>query len=842
MSSHPLDLPARLRDRPPFAPHPNPSFGNPDFAGATVRVLILRLSPWRDVASSSPHLFLAQAVRQALPGAFLDFAFLPAAEERKLLQAAHLPLAIGVQSQRGLGAFDLVLISNAFLLETINLPMLLLDAGLSPWADERPEGAPVLLLGGSNALAAHTLVRPDGVAVPDAFFFGEGEEGVVPFLQVWQANAGLPRRARLLAAAVEGLWVTGAWPEGKATIRQAVTCRPAAPTGPCPTPPPCDPLLDGEAADTVRLPAAFGCPAFCSFCLEGFERKPYREIPADVLLARARERKRASGARCAELDAYTLNSHAEAGRLLLELSRLYERVTCKSQRVDILADQPALVALELAAGKRSFTLGIEGVSPRLRAFLNKNITDEEIGRVVQNLLVRGVREIKLFYLITGHERAEDLATFGAFTRELGLQMHAARRTTRLVFSFGFLVRMPQTPLRHDRLFLEREPLERIMRELERMCTRSHFEFRLAASWSEYFVSQLLAAGDYRLATVLVALAREGVVYDGTTTADYAQRLQALMCSAGLWTDELLAEKPARHRFPFAFVARPVTDKFLWKQYEAAREARETGYCLGDTCLTCGACPTAAARKALTQRVRRPEIAGSAPAELDALVRAKQRLAPLHLRVRLGEEFDRASATWSSARLQQLLLAELPDEVENLLSVEEALFTGPEYRERFPMPAGETVLALKAWDARRLAARLQAWCAQRAAPGAAELEVLELLPSFTPGSYRSAAWQVTTPAPLAPLEAAVAGWLQECHLAYTLRRLEHGARFELAPAALRKGVVLAATCQRTGDESRLEITLGFKAEWLAFLRRLPAALERPVQARCRELRGAATDGD
>ncbi len=843
MSSHPLTLPPRLRDRALFSSYPNATFGNPDFAAAPVRVLILRLSPWRDVASSSPHLFLAQAVRQALPGAFLDFAFMPLPEDRKALQEAHLPLAIGVQSRRGLAAFDLVLVSNSFLLETINLPALLLDAGFSPWAAERPEGAPVIILGGSNALASHGLVRPDGVAVPDAIFFGEGEEGVVPLLQAWQAaggGSGLTRRARLqqAASAVEGVWVTGTWPAGKLPIRQAVACRTAA-TGAAAPEPRCYPLLDGESADTVRIPAAHGCPAFCAFCFEGFERKPYREIPADVLLAQARERKLASGARCAELDAYTLNSHADAGRLLMDLSRLFERVTCKSQRVDILAEQPALVALEMAAGKRSFTLGIEGISPRLRAFLNKNITDEEIDRVVQNLLLRAVREIKLFYLITGHETAEDIAAFGAFTRELGMQMYAARRSTRMVFSFGFLVRMPHTPLRHDRLFLEREPLERTMRELERMCTRARFEFRLAASWSEYFVTQLLAAGDYRLSSLIVALAREGVVYDGTTTADYAQRLQALMQAAGLWEADLLGEKPAKQRFPFAFVERPVTAKFLWQQYEAAREARETGYCLGESCLACGACRTKAAKQALTQRARQPEIATGAPAELDALVRAKQRLAPLYLRVRLGSGFDRASAVWSSARLQQLLLAALPEEVDNLLSVEEALFTSPDYRELFPMPAGETVLALKAWDARRLTTRLQALTAQGAsvvAGGACgtELALLAVLPAFAPTQCRAATWQVTSAAALPVMEAALTGWLKELHLPFTLRRLEAGAQFELAPAALRKGAVLAASCGRVGDESRIEVTLTLKAEWLAFLRQLAATAQCDVHTQCTAL--------
>ena len=825
----PATLPPRLRDQALF--RPNATFGNPAFDAACARVLVLRLSPWRDVASSSPHLFLAQQVRRALPEAFIDFAFLPLPEDRRILQAAKLPLALGVQSRRGLAAFNLVLVSNSFTLEAINLPALLLDAGLAPWADERPADAPAIILGGSNAFASHCLVRPDGVGVADAIFFGEAEDALVPFLQAWQAAAGAAKRLRLLHAAGDGIWVTGSWPDKEHPVRQAVADnRPAQPTG--------YPLLDGESADTVRLQAAFGCPAFCSFCFEGFERKPYREIPADALLAQARDLKIASGARCVELDAYTLNSHAESAKLIAGLSRLFERVSLKSQRVDILAAQPALVSLELGAGKRSFTLGIEGISERLRSFLNKSITDSEIDRALQNLLARAVREIKLFYLITGHETAADLATFGAFVRQIGLRVHGARLPTRVVFSFGYLVRMPNTPLRYDRLFLDRAPMERIAKEVEWMCLRSNCEFRLASSWSDYFAAQVLAAGDNRLAPVVVALAREGCLYDGESSVDYAQRLQDAMMAAGLWNEAFCAEKPVRHRFPFDFVATAVTPKFLRKQYEAACASRDTGYCLGDTCLTCGACRSKGERKVLTGRSRVPEISEASAAEVDVLLRSKHRLPPLYCRVRLGAPFSQSSAVWTSARLLQLLLVLLSEEADNLLSAEEALFTAPDNRDRVPIPAGETVIALKAWDTRRLAAKLLGLATGVAAPvpGAAvrrltqpplhsrDFEMLEVLTAFIPGRFVSATWQVSCAAKVSLLEAALAGWVKSSHLPFTLRRVGEGASFDFAPAALRKGIVLAASCRVQGGGSLAEVTFTPKADLFALLRLLPPAAE------------------
>jgi len=238
-------------------------------------VLILRLSSLRDTAASSTHRLLADLIRQAAPEANIDFAFLP--PKRAPVVASHF-------TRRTLGDFDLILVSNSYVQEAVNLPWLLHANGIAPWAPDRPEDFPPILLGGSNALAAQCLARPDGVAVPDAFFFGEAEASLPDFIRLWPAGVG-SKRERLLQAAggLDGFWITGALPA--APVRQAVARTP---------PPPATilPLLDTESAGTVRLTVARGCAAFCSFCFEGYERKPYRELAVADLLDQARSLKR----------------------------------------------------------------------------------------------------------------------------------------------------------------------------------------------------------------------------------------------------------------------------------------------------------------------------------------------------------------------------------------------------------------------------------------------------------------------------------------------------------------------------------------------------------------------
>ena len=78
-----------------------------------MRVLILRLSSLRDTARSATHRLLADLVREALPAARVDLAFLP---------PRRAPRVTGLLTGCGLADDDLVLVTNAFVREALNLP------------------------------------------------------------------------------------------------------------------------------------------------------------------------------------------------------------------------------------------------------------------------------------------------------------------------------------------------------------------------------------------------------------------------------------------------------------------------------------------------------------------------------------------------------------------------------------------------------------------------------------------------------------------------------------------------------------------------------------------------
>ena len=358
------------------------------------------------------------------------------------------------------------------------------------------------------------------------------------------------------------------------------------------------------------------------------------------LLEAARRLKRASGARTLELYAYNFNTHRDILALLFGLNRLFDAVGAMSQRVDLLDRTPGLLEAEAAAGKRHFTLGIEGISARLRAWLHKSLPDEAIQGTLARLLQAKIRQVKLFYLLTGYERPEDWEEFRAFVRALKALRRAHNPGIRVTFSFGLLVRMPFTPLRYDRLFLEPEAWKPLIGAARSACETNGFEFRLAMGWDEYCVSQVLALADYGLWRALVELAEGGACFDERLPPGYWEALRSWMQAHGLWTPALLGEKgPAAH-FPFAFVETGVQPEFLYRQYACAQAGGpDEGYCLGGPtdagrCLGCGACAGEEQRAAITQHIIRPADEAHSLPRLERMMREKWRLKPVYVWVRL----------------------------------------------------------------------------------------------------------------------------------------------------------------------------------------------------------------
>ncbi|MHC1692295.1 MAG: radical SAM protein [Sphaerochaetaceae bacterium] len=773
-----------------------PSGNTPGF-----RVLIVRLSPFQDIQKSTPHLFLYGECRRVLPDDCIDFAWFPSARERRQHSDSGKELMNSVRYGLPASAFDLILISNSYALELLNLPYILREAGIPLLASQRTsEGTqPLIILGGSNALASQSVMAPNGDALVDALFFGEGERAVTLKVAALMAVPLQERRKTLasLMSTMDGLFVFNPdlisqsasnsmiptqQPSQPLKIRKSIyhgySCDPGIFFTDYP-------VFDSEEASTTRIQLAAGCPSFCTFCFEGWERKPYREVPLETLLDTARKLKHNTGADTIELSGFNFNTHQDCTALITGLNSIFSHVNFMSQRADILADHPELVKYEVAADKRSYTIGIEGLSTRMRTYYHKELPDRKIMQVITLLLKEHIREIKLFYILSGTENAEDIAEFSRFLRSLDIVRQQTNPGIRFVFSFGLLVRMPFTPLCFERLMLDADSWTVSLQMVREATTMAGYEFRLAEDFTEYCLSQTLVMTPYPIAPILVEASREGHLYDQSLTPGAWEAIRSRMEQAGYLPPGFLAEKTPDYPFAFGFLDTGTSTGYRYQRFLQARSGEETPSCLGDgadqgTCSVCGACTLAEERLFLTHHsMHMPNR--QAIADIGKLMKEKAAAQSLSIQIALPEHLKGTTKEYREAWVLRTLFAQVPSTDSVILSAHDTLFETTDWKNHLIPWYGDSLQALTLLPGSDVAAL-------RRDLQTAGIKVLSSGGQTPPASF-DITIHTTSTMPREQLEKAVAAMLTTQSLPATMSRRQNATLFTLSPKALKKKEIL-----------------------------------------------------
>ncbi|HOJ99670.1 MAG TPA: hypothetical protein PLW34_08920 [Termitinemataceae bacterium] len=749
-----------------------PGWNNPSWESAAVRILFVRLSPLEDLEESNTHLFLFSLMRSVLgEKAYGDFCFFPSYKERQAMEKTGKPWVQGLVSGKGWEAFDYLLCSCSYALELLNLPLMLRKSGIPLRASIRKEEGeppsslhqyPLIILGGSNILASQGLIYPDGDSFVDALYFGEAEAYGKEFFSILAEHKGLPKTEtlRILEKAIPALWVATPWetegqkdpvvgvdiPGNREEQSQVVTSghitdeaepphQPIVQAESSPRPvqyargevqdspflPTAYPLFNHPGADTARLQISWGCPSFCTFCFEGWERKPYREVPLPILIDQARKLATNTGASTVELYSFNFNAHGDLFPLLYELHQVFDRVNMMSQRADILAELPGMLDYELIGEKRSFTLGIEGISQRMRDYYAKGLSEAQIKRLIRELWNRGVREIKLFFILSGHEEEDDFREFQAlceYIRNISEKSQVSENggRPRVIFSAGFLVRMPWTPLAFDPCTFARDHLEALARRMGTIISAAGFEFRTAMEWDEYVLDQLIVAGNHQVAHFLEEGSRRGLLYDKGIRGSWEDLVQQYL------TYRETLEQPGGFEGhirpflapPYGNLQLSVSSEARRRAYEAsqralhrfpAQRAREAPQSLSSfypfacfrlpgesaSCGGCGACHTTEERRFLTEHQFQGSF-GEYGNLLEQLIKKKRKSRPRYLMVRLPPSFAGIHREYLSAHLLSAVFQREPGLIGRLFRIEEALWSRGPWEDRLgTLCAGWTVL-------------------------------------------------------------------------------------------------------------------------------------------------------
>ncbi len=519
------------------------------------------------------------------PGLVCERAFLPAETEWQEHLRTRTPI-LTLESQRPLTDFGAVAFSLCFENDYPRVLQILEGAGIPPMAAHRGPEHPLVLAGGVAA-----FLNPEPLApCIDAFFLGEGEVGGALFFQ-FLAEAGPARDRRQvlreLAQALTGVYVPAGYephyhPDGTLAAFDPVAGFPARVTVAHAPDLSCYPAHShilapaSEWGEMFLVEIGRGCSRGCRFCAAGFIYRPPRARDASSLFPQIEAGLAVS--RKVGLVGAAVSDHPEIKDICRKVLNLGGELGISSLRAD--SADAELFELLARGGVKTVALAPEAGSARLRRFLNKGLSEDDLAHAAVALSQSGLGQLRLYFMVgLPTETDDDVRDIPRLVKRLQHRVvkesRGKKRLGQLTLSLSSFVPKPFTPLQWVP-FMEAGELKK-RQKLVRQELQGVKEVRVHTDLPKWAYTQaLLARGDRRTADLLLLAHRHG----------WPQALRQSPVNPDFF---VYRERRPEELFPWDFLDHGIDKNYLWEEYLKAQAGEETPACQPEICRRCGVC-------------------------------------------------------------------------------------------------------------------------------------------------------------------------------------------------------------------------------------------------------------